>query len=293
MTSTIQTSDRADERQSDSVDLLMTELRDRCGLKREAVLERKVASLVRQQNVKDLRCRLDDLLGRPTHDPRWLSFVDAVTVHETYFFRDPNQLDVLSASLLPELIARKREEGDRGLSIWSAGCSSGEEAYTVAILVQDALNEAGEDLAAWNLRLLGSDVSRAMVSIAEKAVYGGPGLDAFRQLPPGRDVWFERLPDDAHRRRVRAGLRVVVRFEQHNLMDDLPPVRDVDLALCRNVFIYLDADAQRRAVQVLHKALKSEGLLLLGVTDRLEEGSGFARAATGTAVVYVKNGSSQ
>ncbi|MBT6203685.1 MAG: methyltransferase, partial [Rhodospirillaceae bacterium] len=84
----------------------------------------------------------------------------------------------------------------------------------------------------------------------------------------------------------------LVRFEQHNLVDSLPPVTAVDIALCRNVFIYLDGSAQERAVGLLRTALRPGGDLLLGVTDRLPVGCGFERSATGTAVIYRKQGGS-
>ncbi|MBT6512892.1 MAG: protein-glutamate O-methyltransferase CheR, partial [Rhodospirillaceae bacterium] len=253
---------------------LLDDLRQRCGLKRDDLLERKVAGLIRQRPQATLFSWLDDLRDRPANQAEWLAIVDAVTIHETYFFRDPNQLEVLRQVLLPEQIAACIAADQRRITVWSAGCASGEEAYSVAILLLEALGDAGENPSDWHLDVLGTDVSAVMVDVARAAVYGGPGLDSFRQLPPEHGSSF--VPDRASKKRrgVHRDVRALVRFEQHNLVDSLPPVTAVDIALCRNVFIYLDGSAQERAVGLLRTALRPGGDLLLGVTDRLPVGCG-------------------
>ncbi|MGY8994973.1 MAG: CheR family methyltransferase [Alphaproteobacteria bacterium] len=269
-----------------AADRLLAALRHRYGLKHDDLLERKALGVLRQRRAEGLDEWLDDLLSRPVDDPAWLGVVDAVTIHETYFFRDPGQLHVLRQTLLPSLIAERIAAGNRRLCLWSAGCASGEEAYSLAVLVLQALEEAGESHVIWSIEILGTDISPAMIDIARRAIYGGPGLDAFRQLPEGHDGYFCDLADRPSRRSVVPAVQELPRFQQHNLMDPEPPVTNADIVLCRNVFIYFDDASQRQAVSVLASAMGEGGYLLLGVTDRLYGDSGFSREATGTAVIY-------
>jgi chemotaxis protein methyltransferase CheR len=272
---------------------LLEDLREKSGLKRDELLSRKIAGVLRQWPVIERAARVDDLVARPHSDPVWLAFVEAVTVHETYFFRDPGQLAVLAQDILPAMLAAKASAGRRSLRVWSAGCASGEEAYTVAMLALDAIAERGESLAAWSVTVVGSDISRAIVARAAEGIYGGPGLNAFRRMLVRHAVHFEDCGDDhPGRRRISGRLSELVRFRQHNLMDTDPPQTGFDIALCRNVFIYFDDAAQKRAVATLHRGLAAGGFLLLGVTDRLAPGSGFVREASGTAVIYRRAGTS-
>ena len=276
-----------------AADRLIASLRERCGLKRDDLLERKVHGVLRQRAPSLMASWVDDLLARPVNDRVWLDVLDAVTIHETYFFRDPGQLQVLRHTLLPDLIARRAAANDRRISFWSAGCASGEEAYSLAILVLQALEQAGEKADHWAIEILGTDISAAMIGLARQGVYGGPGLNAFRQMPEDHDAYFENVEHLPGRRRVVSLVHALPRFRQHNLMDATPPVSGVDIALCRNVFIYFDEQAQHQAVVNLASAVSEGGFLLLGVTDRLSADCAFVREPTGTAVVYrrVESGS--
>lgn len=272
---------------------LLEDLRQKCGLKRDELLARKIAGVLRQRPDAEREAWVDDLIARDHNDAAWLAFVEAVTVHETYFFRDPGQLAVLSQDILPSLLAAKAAAGRRSLRVWSAGCASGEEAYTVAMLALDAISERGENLTDWSICVVGSDISRAIVAQAAEGIYGGPGLNAFRRMPARHGVHFVDCGSDhPGRLRISPRLSALVHFRQHNLMETEPPHTGFDIALCRNVFIYFDDAAQKRAVATLHRSLVAGGFLLLGVTDRLAPGSGFVRQASGTAVIYRRAGPS-
>ena len=266
---------------------LMEDLRRKCGLKPDDLLGRKIAGVLRQHPAGKRRAWADDLVARAPDDPAWLAFVETVTVHETYFFRDPAQLAVLSDRFLPALLESRAAAGKRSLRLWSAGCASGEEAYSAAILVLDAIAARGECARDWSITVLGSDISRTILARAREGIYGGPGLNAFRRLPERHARHF--TPCTGERpglRRISDELAGLAVFCQHNLMDAQPPGTGFDIALCRNVFIYFDEAAQQRAVGALHRGLVDGGFLLLGVTDRLPPGSGFVREPCGTAVIY-------
>lgn len=185
--------------------------------------------------------------------------VEALTTHETYFFREPQQLQAFSEELLPLLHARN--ERLRRLRIWSAGCSSGEEAYTVAMLV-----EASGLFSGWDVQVHGTDISRRVLATARKAEYGASALRVTTEPQLAR--FFEPAGD---RFRVRDAIRSMVSFGHLNLLDDdmaqlLPRM---DVVFCRNVMIYFDLPARRRVLQSFHKKLFEGGYLLLGHSESL------------------------
>jgi chemotaxis protein methyltransferase CheR len=186
---------------------------------------------------------------------------DRVTTNETYFFREPNQLAALAGQVLPE-IHRRAPRGPR-LTLWSAGCATGEEVYTAAILVL----ETGlfDD---WEVKVIGSDVSRRVLQVARRAVYG---RSSFR-CTDGAQLrrWFRPAGvDDKHQ--VREEVRGLCSFGHLNLLDSglLPLVGEVDVILCRNVLMYFETPARRRAVASFHRRLIPGGYLLLGHSESL------------------------
>lgn len=184
---------------------------------------------------------------------------DRVTNHETYFFRERYQLDAFSQHLLPRLAVDRA--GSRRLAVWSAGCSTGEEVYTVAMLILESGLFAG-----WDVRVFGSDISREGLRSARAAVYG-PG--SFRVTDEARmERWFD-VADG--KRRVKQELRDLCRFAQINLVDSeaASVLGAFDVVFCRNVLIYFDAESRRRVVSTLERKLHAGGYLLLGHSEVL------------------------
>jgi chemotaxis protein methyltransferase CheR len=186
--------------------------------------------------------------------------IDAVSTHETYFFREPTQLAAFSAELLP-LLAR-RNARVRALRLWSAGCSTGEEAFTLAMLVQDSGLFAG-----WDVEVFGTDISRRVLATARRAEFGESSLRATGAAQRAR--FFE--PVGAGRVRVREEVRARVTFGHLNLLEPhaaalLPRM---DAVFCRNVLLYLDLPARRRVLQLLYDRLVECGILLLGHAENL------------------------
>jgi chemotaxis protein methyltransferase CheR len=205
---------------------------------------------------------VDELLGSVTPDstPRWLlDLVQHLTIGETYFLRDPAQIAALRDTVLPEVLERRKS--DRRLRMWSAGCSTGEEVYTLAMLLQERNLRSD-----WDISLVGTDVNRDSLRIARAATY--PAW-SFRSTPESvRDRFFAPIAGDWQ---VREHVRCMARFAWLNLGSELlmPPVTDADLVVCRNVTIYFDDVATQRLYRTLISALAPGGWLMLGSSDPL------------------------
>jgi len=210
---------------------------------------------------------VDELLASVTaqNTPRWLfDLVQHLTIGETYFLRDPAQIAALRNTVLPEVLERRTR--DRRLSMWSAGCSTGEEVYTLAMLLQE--NNLRSD---WDVSLVGTDVNRESLRVAREATY--PAW-SFRSTPDTvRERFFEPVGGDW---RVRETVRRTARFAWLNLGSELlmPPVTDADLVVCRNVTIYFDDVATQRLYRTLISALAPGGWLMLGSSDPLPADTG-------------------
>jgi chemotaxis protein methyltransferase CheR len=208
------------------------------------------------------------------------SLLDEVTIPETHFFRNPPQVRALRKYVLPQLL--KQAAGGKKLRIWSAGCSTGEEAYTVAILIRELL-PANVD---WDIKILATDVSNRALAAAAKAQYAERSFVMTESLDRSR--WFV-MDTTTGSWVVRDEVRELVEFRHHNLVTDLPPFESeqLDLILCRNVTIYFDRETTRRLMKRLHSRLRDGGYLFLGHAETLWQISDdFSLVSLGDAFVY-------
>jgi chemotaxis protein methyltransferase CheR len=185
-------------------------------------------------------------------------FINAITTNKTDFFREPHHFEYLRTVWAPALVARAARTGDRRVRLWSAACSSGEEPYTIAMTVREALG------AGWDLRILASDIDTDVLARAEAGVYTG---DQLAPVPAAlRERYFTREAD--RRFRVRRELAELIAFRRINFMDEAWPIRTrFDVIFCRNVLIYFDRDGQRRVVERLLSFLADGGSLCLGHSE--------------------------
>jgi chemotaxis protein methyltransferase CheR len=253
----------------------------RVGLRREDV-NRKIAGYLAGIREAERPDHAELLMTAPSGGRVWIDFVERMLVHETYFFRHPAQLELLRDIALPDLDQRRRDAGRGGLVAWIAGCSTGEEAWTMALLAADACGGAVIPMS-----ILATDISEAALAAARHGVYDRlHGLDSFRAIPP----WAARHFADGRDRsawRVPAALRYGVSFLRHNLLDP-PPVAEADLIVCRNTLIYFDEGSCRRAQDNLAAALRPGGVLVLGSADTLRAHGAFELIETSAATVYRK-----
>lgn len=209
--------------------------------------------------------------------------LDAVTIQETHFFRNLPQIEALRRDVLPDLLKRHRGK-TRPLTIWSAGCSTGEEPYTLAMLLAQLFEETGP----FPVRIVGTDVSAAALDVARAGVYGGRTIQLAE--PGAVQRWFEPRPDGSFE--VAAPVRDLVEFRLQNLVADEPPFvpGEVDLVVCRNVTIYFGRETTRRLVDQFHRLLEPGGYLLLGHAETLWQISdAFDLVPVGEAFVYRKD----
>ncbi|MEJ7728127.1 MAG: protein-glutamate O-methyltransferase CheR [Polyangiaceae bacterium] len=186
--------------------------------------------------------------------------IDLVTVNETYFFREDYQLRAYQQEVLPMVVASQDRER---LSVWSAGCSTGEEVYSIAIAT---LESAALGAVNCDVRVFGSDISRRCVAAARRGVYGP---SSFRATPPEmRRRWFTERPGGVH---VSEQVRASCQFGHLNLLDSVRAavVGRVDVIFCRNVLIYFDDVSRRRVIDMFYDRLLPGGFLLLGHSESL------------------------
>lgn len=279
---------------------LMSDVQRIAGIEISDTVAEKLTRVLGSVSVASLEgwvARLQDL---PPDHPEWLSLIESLTVHETYLMRDRPQLEFFGMRVLPALIAEAEASGRRTLRLWSVGCASGEEAYSIAILTLEALHAAGKaidsaeqgivPLQPWRIDILGSDISRPALAQAAAGIYETGPLSAFRDIPAPLLRYFPRVPGsgaiEPARRRARHDLRSIVRFERFNIVQDTPCGDTCDAVLCRNVLIYFGGEARLRAQTSLCRAVRPGGYLLLGPTDMLQQTEEYETMWGPSSVIY-------
>jgi chemotaxis protein methyltransferase CheR len=231
------------------------------GVKRRNALGRGVTALCETFAGNDLEKYYRMLEATETDSPLWDALIEELTIGETYFFRDENQIRALRSQVLPRIIESHRN--DRRIRIWSAGCASGEEPYTLSILLAELLGNTGH----WNISILGTDINKKVIRKAKAARYR-PW--SFRQTPSlMKSRYFRELGEDYEALSI---IRKNVDFEYLNLNEPSYPslftnTNALDLVLCRNVAIYYSEDVVRDVVSRFYQCLIPGGWLMMGASE--------------------------
>ena len=248
-------------------------LNRRCGLHlttdKLALVQRRLAPVMRRFDFKDMDALLCELrLGREALAE---AVTEAMCVNDTGFFRDADLFRRLHERVLPRLAARRA--ADRRLRIWSAATSTGQEAYSLAILLAETelLREG------WSIELVATDISVEAIERAERGRYAGHEIE--RGLDPRMVRWFRR---DGHDWVVDASLRRMITFRRFNLLDSFGWLDDLDLVLCRNVLMYFDRATRANVLARMAETLSDDGVLVLGETETPD--SGFVTGADGAGI---------
>ena len=219
---------------------------------KEYLVEARLAPIAKSRGYRDIEELSAELT--PARPELMDEVVQAMTTNETSFFRDLHPFEALRQHVVPDLIQRRAKQ--RALRIWCGACSSGQEPYTIAILLREHFPE----LASWNVTIIGTDLSNAMLERARAGSY--------RQLEVNRGLSSEQLLKYFERSgldwRLRADIRNAVQFEHMNLVTPWPVTPPFDIVFLRNVLIYFDVEVKRSILGKVNKRLTRDGYLFLG-----------------------------
>lgn len=194
------------------------------------------------------------------HPKEYEALLDAMTINVTEFLRNPEAFQYLKTHILPAIIQSKEQSNRKIIRIWSAGCSSGEEPYSIAILLHEILGKKIHDFI---ITIYGTDIDRNCLGQAKEGVYSEHLLKEISRAQLNN--FFS--PAEAGFA-VSDQLRILTKFRYHNLVND-PPIKHVDLIICRNVLIYFNRSLQGLVFQKFYDALNVSGYLMLGKTESL------------------------
>lgn len=252
--------------------------RDKAALSEKIILRMKILKLDSSEKYFNLL-----KTSIPEYQKEWQELVALLTNIETYFFRDTDQFNLLKYQILPELIQRKQHS--KLIRVCSAGCSSGEEPYSLAILLKELLPNPDE----WNLTILGIDINQEVLQKAQIGVYR-PW--SFRRVEEKIVQQYFQLVN--HQYHINESIKQMVKFQPCNLVQELFPrpkseLQDLDLILCRNVFIYFQPSAIADVLQKFYKALQPLGYLITGHAELYGQNlSQFQTKVFPESVVYQK-----
>jgi len=207
---------------------------------------------------------LEHLTMRGNREAELRLLLNEITIGETFMFRSPPQLEALRSVILPQILKAKSAMGFKRLHLWSAGCSTGEEPYTLAMFL---LEESEKQLAGWTFDVLATDLNDNSLEAAKAGVYGEYALRSTSELL--RKKYFK--PHDEKRLQATDQLKSVIRFDRVNLNDDgkMTFLKGMDLIFCCNVLIYFDLSSKRKVMQHFHANLLPGGYLFLGHAESL------------------------
>ena len=227
--------------------------------KRSMVYSR-LSRRLRSLSINDFSSYCD--LLKNNDEPELVNFVNAITTNLTSFFREQHHFDYLAKTLIPRWL--KTRNDSRRIRIWSAGCSTGEEPYSIAITLKDHF----PDIDNWDVKILATDLDTNVVAKASSGIYG---VDRVEGLPkPMLRKWFRRgRNEQSDMVKVSSELQKLITFKQLNLLEEWPFKGGFDLIFCRNVVIYFNKDTQRVLADRYADNLKSDGVLFLGHSETL------------------------
>jgi chemotaxis protein methyltransferase CheR len=233
---------------------------------RNALFDTRLTPLARLSGASNLKDFVEILRGElPVHLHR--AVAEAMTINETSFFRDVRPFEALHTTILPRLI--RAREAKKKLFVWSAASSTGQEAYSIAMLLRDRFPE----LADWDVKIIGTDISRQVVDYAKQGRYRR--LEVNRGLPARMLLrYFTR---DGEEWVVNPEIRAMCDFRYANLCTPLPPLPVFDLVLLRNVLLYFPQHDRNVVLSQTHRHISPDGYLLLGNSEQAEDSSDLFR----------------
>ena len=239
-------------------DLFSTLVRQRSGLvltkEKAYLLESRLLSVVRKYNLRSLE-ELADVVRNKREEAVSRDITEAMTTNESFFFRDTKPFALFQKLLLPQLLTARA--ATKRIRIWSAASSSGQEAYSLAMICA----EEAAKLQGWKIEIVGTDLSREMVERAKSGIY--TQFEVQRGLPITHLMkYFTQQTGDKWQ--IKENLRAMVQFREGNLLQDFSSLGNFDIVYCRNVLIYFDAATKGKVLQSIAAMMPPDGTLLLG-----------------------------
>lgn len=259
---------RKDLQISDEEFLLLRDfIYQQCGIfiaeNRKYLVENRLSNRIKELNLKSYNEYYNFLRFDASRKQELNKLFEVVTTNETSFFRNPPQLEVFQRVVLGEALDQCRKSGQKKLRIWSAGCSTGEEPYTLAIILHETLKN---DIGNWDIKITANDLSEAVLAAARRGIYNEYAL---RTTPKEMvDKYFQK---DGNVYKLDAALKRLVSFGQINLSDkeQLKRVEKSQIVFCRNVIIYFDDDMKRKVINAFYDNLLPKGVLIIGHSESL------------------------
>ena len=243
---------------------------------RRALIEQRLAPVLARFGLKDMIQAMREL--RLGQDALAAAMTEAMTVNETSFFRGSDLFVRLGREILPALLARRAPE--KRLRVWSAACAAGQEAYSLAMM----LDSLGLDAEGWSIDLIATDISAEAITRAERGHYSF--FETQRGLSDGDlEVWFRA---EAGGYTVAPHIRRMVTFRRFNLLDSYGWLDDLDLVLCRNVMIYFDDATKASVLERIADTMAPGGMLVLGEAERARASSSLYRELPGNDGLYTR-----
>jgi len=227
---------------------------------KKCLVQTRIGKLMRRRSI-DGYSELFKLLREDDSGQELTNVIDVITTNHTYFFREEEHFNYLADTIIPELLSKKR---NKHIRIWSAGCSSGEEPYSIAIILKEQV-QISEN---WTFEIFATDLSTEALFTAEKGIYEAETIKKL-SLESKRKYFKKGKNRFGNLVKVKGNIRQLITFRRHNLLKELPAVPKFDIIFCRNVMIYFDHQTKERVVNNISQKLTSDGYFITGHSESL------------------------
>lgn len=257
---------------------------EKCGIfipdNKKYFLENRLSKRIQDKNLKGYEDYLYNL-KYDTDKNELIKLYDLITTNETFFFREPQQFDVFSGELMKRIVDENVKNGRREVKVWSAASSTGEEPFTIAMLLLEK-----PELVGFKKEIYASDLSESVLQSAKTGMYGSY---AVRNVP---EPYLKKYFSNSNQQyALSATVKTAVKFMKINLIDEkeMKAMRGMDVIFCRNVLIYFDDKAKQRVVSLLYDALRPNGYLFIGTSESLHNITrAFRPVVINKVIVYQK-----
>ncbi|MEG3618278.1 protein-glutamate O-methyltransferase CheR [Magnetovibrio sp. PR-2] len=220
------------------------------------LLETRLMPLVREHGYASIDALVDVIRNNP-HHPLATEISEAMNTHESLFFRDREPFDTFRDTIVPEVL--KRRSGQRKLRIWCAACSSGQEPYSLAMI----LDEMTDELKGWRVEIIATDISRSVLDRAQEGMFSQ--FEVQRGLPV--KMLMKYFKQHGEFWQLSSEIRAKVTFRQQNLLQNLGALGTFDMVMCRNVLIYFDLETKAQVLESIGEVLSPDGVVFLGSSE--------------------------